>query len=445
MARSIPSAPRFFYGWSIVAIAFVTMGVGVNARTAFSLFFPPILDEFGWPRGLTAGAFSFGFLVSAILGPILGRMMDRRGPRAVMLLGVALAGAGLGLAPLVTAPWHLYLTLGVLVGGGTVCLGYTGHALFLPNWFVRRRGLAIGVAFSGAGVGAVILLPWLQRLIAGAGWRAACLAMAGLVVVTLAPLNLLARRRPEDMGLLPDGDPAPAATIRAGAHAANVVDHAWASTDWTLALAMRTARFWWVAVGFAGGLFAWYAVQVHQTKYLMEIGFAPAVAAGALGLVGFTGIAGQIGLGHLSDRIGREWVWTLSCVGFALSYLLLLAMRQHPTPLLLYSMVFAQGVLGYGLASVFGAIPAELFQGKHYGTIFGTLSLASIVGGAIGPWVAGALHDRTGSYVLAFWLAVGACVVSAGAMWLAAPRKVRAVAGRVPRRSQGPPAGAGAI
>src|SRR5438094_1872465 len=134
-----------------------------------------------------------------------------------------------------------------------------------------------------------------------------------------------------------------------------------------------------------------------------------------------------------------------SCVGFALSYPLLLAMRQHPTPLLLYSMVFAQGVFGYGLASVFGAIPAELFQGKHYGTIFGTLSLASIVGGAIGPWVAGALHDRTGSYVLAFWLAVGACVVSAGAMWLAAPRKVRAVAGRVHRRSQGPPAGAGAI
>ncbi|PYM92625.1 MAG: MFS transporter [Candidatus Rokuibacteriota bacterium] len=434
MARSFPDSPRFFYGWSVVAIAFVTMGVGVNARTAFSLLFPPILDEFGWPRGVTAGAFSFGFLVSGVLGPILGRVMDRRGPRVVMLLGVALAGAGLGLAPLITAPWNLYLTLGVLVGGGTVCLGYTGHALFLPNWFVRRRGLAIGVAFSGVGIGAVVILPWLQRLIAGAGWRAACLAMAGLVVVTLAPLNLLTCRRPEDMGLLPDGDPASAATTRGGSHGANVVDHAWASTDWTLALAMRTGRFWWVAVGFAGGLFAWYAVQVHQTKYLVEIGFAPAVAAGALGLVGFTGIAGQIGLGHLSDRIGREWVWTLSCVGFAASYLLLLAMRQQPTPVLLYSMVVAQGVFGYGLASVFGAIPAELFHGKQYGTIFGTLSLAAIVGGAIGPWVAGALHDRTGSYVLAFWLAVGACVVSSVAIWLAAPRKVRAVAGRVPRR-----------
>jgi len=423
---------RPFYGWSIIAVAFVTMGIGVNARTAFSLFFPPILDEFGWPRGLTAGAFSFGFLVSAFLGPVLGRLMDRRGPRAVMLLGVAMVGAGLGLAPLVQAPWHLYLTLGVLVGGGTVCLGYTGHALFLPNWFVRRRGLAIGIAFSGVGVGAIIILPWLQRLIAGAGWRTACLAMAALVVATLAPLNLLTRRRPEDVGLLPDGDVAPTDTTR-GRHLSNVVDDDWASVDWTLARAMRTGRFWWVVVGFVGGLFAWYAVQVHQTKYLIEIGFTPARAAGALGLVGFTGIVGQIALGHLSDRVGREWVWTLACVGFVLSYALLLAMREHPTPALLYLMVGAQGVLGYGLASVFGAIPAELFQGKHYGTIFGTLSLASIVGGAIGPWVAGALYDRTGSYVLAFWLAIGASVMSAVAMWLAAPRKVRAVAGRVPR------------
>ena len=427
-----PFSP-FFYGWFIVAVAFVTMGIGVNARTAFSLLFPPILDEFGWARGLTAGAFSFGFLISAFLGPGLGRLMDRRGPRAVMLLGVAMVGAGLALAPLVKEPWHLYLTLGVLVAGGTVCLGYTGHALFLPNWFVRRRGLAIGVAFSGVGVGAIIILPWLQRHIAGAGWRTACVAMAALVVVTLAPLNLFTRRRPEEMGLLPDGDSATAASAHGGRHPSNVVDDAWASVDWTLARAMRTSRFWWVVVAFGGGLFAWYAVQVHQTKYLIEIGFAPAVAAYALGLVGFTGIVGQIALGHLSDRVGREWVWTLACVGFVGSYALLLLMRQHPAPALLYLMVASQGVLGYGLASVFGAIPAELFQGKHYGTIFGTLSLASIVGGAIGPWVAGALHDYTGSYVLAFWIAIGASIVSAVAMWLAAPRKVRAVAGRVPR------------
>src|SRR6202171_2687480 len=196
----------FFYGWLLVAIAFVTMAVGVNARTAFSLLFPPILAEFGWDRGVTAGAFSFGFLVSAILSPALGRLMDRRGPRVVMEMGVGLIGVGLLLATFVSQRWHLYLTLGVMVGGGSVCLGYTGQGLFLPNWFVRRRGLAMSVAFSGVGVGSIILLPWLQTLIGRTGWRSACWALAILVLVLLAPLNLLTKRRPEDIGLEPDGD-----------------------------------------------------------------------------------------------------------------------------------------------------------------------------------------------------------------------------------------------
>ena len=195
-----------FYGWVVVAVVFVTMAVGVNARTTFSLLFPPILDEFGWERGITAGAFSFGFLVSAVLSPSLGRLMDRRGPRVVCELGVLLIGGGLLLATLVTRPWHLYATLGVMVGGGSVCIGYTGQSLFLPNWFVRRRGMAIGIAFAGAGVGSILLLPWVQTVIEGAGWRAACLAMGTLLLVVLAPINLLLRKRPEDMGLRPDGD-----------------------------------------------------------------------------------------------------------------------------------------------------------------------------------------------------------------------------------------------
>jgi MFS family permease len=428
MFRGLP----FFYGWVIVAVAFVTMGVGVNARTAFSLLFPPILDEFGWERGITAGAFSFGFLVSAVLSPSLGRLMDRRGPRVVMELGVGLMAVGLMLATLVRQPWHLYATLGVLVGGGSVCLGYTGQALFLPNWFVRRRGLAISIAYSGVGVGSIILLPWIQSLISRAGWRAACWALAVLILVALVPLNLLLRRRPEDLGLEPDGD----RTLReaaAGRRDSNVVDPVWAAVDWTLRRAMGTARFWWIAVGYLCGLFAWYAVQVHQTKYLVEIGFSATDAAWALGFVSLAGIPGQIALGHLSDRIGREWVWTVGSLGFAICYIALLLLGHHPTPALLYVMVIAQGMLGYGLTSVVGAIPAEIFQGRHYGSIFGSLMLASIVGGAIGPWVTGALYDATGSYTLAFWIAIGCSALSAVAIWLAAPRHVRVVAGRVPR------------
>src|SRR5215470_3363454 len=190
----------FFYGWLIVAVVFISMGIGVNVRTAFSLLFPPILGEFGWDRGVTAGAFSFGFVVSAVLSPLIGRQMDRAGPRLVMELGVLLMAAGLLLAPLTREPWHLYLTIGVLVGAGSVCLGYSGQSLFLPNWFVRRRGLAMGIAFAGVGIGSMTLLPTVQLIIERFGWRSACVALGGLVLVVLAPINLLLRRRPQDLG-----------------------------------------------------------------------------------------------------------------------------------------------------------------------------------------------------------------------------------------------------
>jgi MFS family permease len=412
----------------LVAVAFVTMAVGVNARTAFSLLFPPILDEFGWERGLTAGAFSFGFLVSAALSPLVGRSMDRRGPRVVIELGVVLMATGLMLAPLVRHPWHLYATLGVLVGFGGNCLGYTGQSLYLPKWFIRRRGLAMSVAFSGVGMGSIVMLPWLQTVIERAGWRAACWTLGFLVLGLLAPLNLLLRGRPEELGLEPDGDRDAAATP--GRPPANVVDTAWAAVDWTLRRAAGTPRFWWIAAGYFFGLFAWYAAQVHQTKYLIEIGFEPDRAAWALGLVSLVAVPGQIVFGHVSDRIGREWVWTVGSLGFALCFLALLALPIAPTPALLYFMVVTQGLLGYSLTSVIGAIPLEIFEGRHYGAVFGTLMLAAIGGGAAGPWVTGAVHDLTGSYAPAFTLAIVGCVVSALAIWRAAPRRVRAVAGR---------------
>ena len=420
----------FFHGWIIVAVTFVSMGIGVNARTAFSLLFPPILEEFPWDRGVTAGAFSFGFVVSGIMSPLIGRMMDRFGPRAVMELGTLLMAAGFLLAPLTSEPWHLYLTVGVLVGGGSVCLGYSGQSLFLPNWFVRKRGLAIGLAFSGVGLGSVTLLPWVQSMILGIGWRGACHALGLLILIVLVPINLLLRKRPEDMGSLPDGDAAPTGT--GPSRPSNIVDPVWAATDWTLARALRTTRFWWLALGYFCALYAWYAVQVHQTKYLQEIGFTANRAAWALGLVSLIGVVGQISLGHLSDRIGREWIWAISNLGFALCYLLLLVLRHDPSILWLYLMVAAQGGLGYGLTAVMGAMVAEIFQGRDFGGIFGTVMLAALAGGAAGPWLTGVLHDAQGNYTGAFWVGAAMSVVSGLAIWRAAPGKVRAVAGRIP-------------
>ena len=425
LARKLP----FFYGWLIVAVAFVTMGIGVNARTAFSLLFAPIVNEFGWERGLVAGAFSFGFLISGLASPLLGRLMDTRGPRVVVELGVLCMSAGLLLAPLTSQPWHLYLTLGLLVGGGSVCLTFTGQSLYLPNWFVRRRGLAMSVAFSGVGVGSIVLLPLFQTWIEKFGWRTACVVLGLLLFCLLAPLNLFLSRKPSDLGLEPDGD---AAHVEGQARPrSNIVDEKWAATDWTLARALKTGRFWLLALGYFTGLFTWYAVQVHQTKYLVEIGYSATLAAWALGAVSLAGIPGQIGLGWLSDRIGREWVWSIGSFGFVLTYLALIAMKSAPTLPILYAMFIAQGLLGYGVTAVFGSVAFEIFEGRNYGSIFGALSLAALGGGAAGPFVAGEIHDLTGSYDSAFWLCIALCFVSAAAIWLAAPRKVRAVAGRI--------------
>jgi MFS family permease len=422
---------RFFYGWIIIAVTFVTMAIGVNARTAFSLLFPPILNEFGWERGVTAGAFSFGFVVSAAVSPLIGRLMDRLGPRSVMELGVALMGGGLLLAPLTSEPWHLYLTIGVMVGSGSVCLGYSGQSLFLPNWFIRRRGLALGLAFAGVGIGSMTLLPWVQLMIDRAGWRSACTAMGLVVFIVLAPINLLLRKRPEDLGLLPDGETLhPSSSAKA---ISNVVDAEWANIDWTLPRALRTARFWWIAIGYFGGLYIWYAVQVHQTKYLLDVGFSPSVAVWALGAVSLLGIPGQIVLGHVSDRVGREWVWSVGCAGFAICFAALMILGSVPALPLVYLMVFAQGALGYGLTSIMGAVVVEIFQGRHYGSIFGTVMVAALAGGAAGPWVTGVLHDAAGNYDMAFAIGIGVSALSAIAIWQAAPRKVRSVAGRLHR------------
>ena len=182
-------------------------------------------------------------------------MMDRHGPRLVIEAGVLLMASGLLLAPFITTPWHLYATLGVLVGGGTNLLSYTGQSLYLPNWFARHRSLAISVAFSGVGVGAIVLLPWLQTIIELDGWRASCWVMGLMVLLVLGPINLFVRRRPEDIGLLPDGGSGVDECEQTG-HPANVVDPHWASVDWTLRRAMQTGRFWWITLAFFSGPFA---------------------------------------------------------------------------------------------------------------------------------------------------------------------------------------------
>ena len=418
----------FYYGWVVVAVAFVTIGIGANSRTAFSLLFPPLLDETGWSRGLTAGIFSFGFLASIPLSAGIGWLIDRFGPGFVMPLGAWTVATGLILATVAAEPWHLYLTMGGLVVGGSIALAFIGHGAFLPNWFSRRRGLAMGIAASGVGLGALAIFPWMQWVLDAYGWREACWILALLLLAIVLPINLLLpRRHPSELGLHPEGDGAAGDGQMDGGGTPRAADPSWAAIDWTLSTALRTPRYWYLWFGIFGALFAWYCIQVHQTRYLIDVGFSPATAAWALTLVGVTGIAGLIGIGHLSDRIGREWGWTAACGGYVVCYALLLVIEHVPSAPLMYVMVGAQGFLGYGIASLYGSVAADLFQGPRFGTIFGTLSLGAGLGAAAGPWAGGIVFDLGGSYAPAFVLGGVLAAASAACIWLAAPRKVRPV------------------
>ena len=429
----------FYYGWVVVAVAFITMAIGANARTSFSLLFPAIVDEFGWDRSTIAAIFSVGFLISTGVTPVIGMMMDRFGPRLTIPLGAIFVSTGMYTATLSSEIWHFYLSLGVMVVGGSIFMSYIGHTLFVPNWFERKRGLAVGIAFAGVGAGSIILFPWMQATIDSDGWRTACLVIAAVSLFVLVPLGFIFQRRhPSDFGLLPDGDLAEHVERDSNGEVRKspaVVDHKWAETDWTLGLAMRTSRFWFLLFSFIGGLYVWYAVQVHQTKYLIDIGFSKDVAALALGLVSLGGVVGQIWIGQFSDRMGREWAWTLSVSGFLLTYAALYFLQVLPEAWLMYAMVILQGCLGYGMASVFGSVPADLFAGPRYGRIFGVLAAAAGVGAALGPWLTGLMFDRWQNYDAAFGLAIVVAMMSIAAMWLAAPRKVRLVAGQVPRQN----------
>ena len=436
--RPLSPLARFpvYYGWVVLAVAFTTMAIGANVRVAFSLLFPPILEEYGWSRGTTAAIFSAGFLVSLLFSPFAGVLIDRFGAGRIVALGTLISASGLALSTGIDSVAEMAVAMGCMTIGGSVMFAYVTHSYFLPYWFVRRRGLAIGLAFSGVGIGAILLFPWLQGIIGADGWRRACYALALLMVGLVLPLNLLLQRRhPHDIGLEPDGENRPG-RARRGPAADAVVDPAWAHREWTFGTAARTGRFWWLHVSFMTGMYAWYAVLVHQTKFLTEIGVSAETAALALGLVGLTGVASQIGIGMLSDRIGREWGWSIAYIGFTACYAIMLILPHFPALWLVYVMVVVQGLIGYGASAVYPAVPAELFHGPKYGQIFGIYGASSGFGAAFGPWATGELHDLTGGYEAGFAAGAAAGFISIAAMWLAAPRKVRLVAGQARKRAQ---------
>ncbi|MDO8670759.1 MAG: MFS transporter [Dehalococcoidia bacterium] len=413
-------AGRLFYGWVIVAVAFASCVVMSAMWGSFSLFYVALVDEFGWSRTTTAGAFSVFVAMVGLSATFAGWMVDRLGPRKVMPVSAVVLASGLALASRISEPWQLYLVYGTVLPVSLSCVGIIPHLRLISNWFEARRGTAFGIATSGFGFGSVVLMPTVQYLVLHYGWRNAYLAIAGLALL-LAPLTgFFHRRHPRDMGLLPDGreasnlDAGPPGRL-VGATASRTSS---SLGDYGLRQAMSTTNFWVVfAVNICLSLTS--LIPVFQVAHIVGIGFPPMLAATISGLAGLLNAVGRMLGGFLTDRIGKVSAGLAGVLLLTLGVLasLLAGTVQASWLLFAYSLLFG---LGWGFVGITAAaIIADLFQGRSYGTLAGFLELGGGIGGFIGPWLGGYIFDRYGAYTLAFAIAIVSVWICGGLFKLA--------------------------
>ncbi len=388
----------------------ITLAIASGLYFSFPVFFVALLDEFGWSRGATAAAFSIASLVQGAISPVVGMLVDRAGPRRVMLGGASLLGGACVLASRVDSLLSLYLIVGVLAAAGVCAVSWVPTGALVARWFTERRGSMMGLAFSGMGAGVLALGPLAQWLIAGHGWRVAYVVLGVGTLVVLVPLVWFGVRD------APPATPAPRGTAR-------VVAPVGAGLE--VADALRTRAFWALFFAYVFTPLAVFPVVTHQVAFAVDRGFPRLFVAGIFGLTGLLSTAGRIGFGVAADRIGRAGSATISYACTALGTLCLLALDVWPRPAALYLYALFFG-LGFGARGpIITAMAAQLFPGRRFGAIYGILSVGSGIGGAIGPWFAGALHDLTGSYRAAFLIAVAFCALGAACFWLARPPRRR--------------------
>jgi MFS family permease len=407
-AVSIPRPPSSTSPWAVVASVWLTLGVIFGLFFSFPIFFVPLIDEFRWSRGAAAGAFSLSAVVQGLLSPAVGVLVDRLGPRRVMLGGATILGGSLLLGGSIGALWQLYLIIGVLGAAGVTAVGWVPSGALLSRWFAARRGSVMGIAFSGMGVGILVLGPLAQWLIAGVGWRRAYVLLGAGALVLLVPLIALGVREP------PGGRAAAPAPARAGAPSPT-------REGVGLRDALATRTFWALFFAYLFTPLAVFPVVSHQVAFAVDHGFPALFVAGIFGLTGFMSVGGRIVFGVAADRIGRPLSATLSyaCTGLGTLVLLSLETWRHPAALYVYALLFGAGFGARG--PIITAMAAELFPGRRFGVIYGVMSVGNGLGGAIGPWFAGAIHDATGSYRIAFLLATSFCVLGSLCFWLARP------------------------
>jgi MFS family permease len=405
------SQPKIFYGWIITGVVFLTLTMGYGAQYSFGIFFPSLIEEFQWDRQSISGAFSLYAFMYCVLAAILGRWTDRFGPRIVLIFGSILLGAGISLISQVKTPWHLYVVYGLLASWGMSAVYMTAFPTVV-KWFIERRGLALGITHAGLGVGIILIPPLSSSLIVAFGWRQACIVLGGIVFVVLFILAFFLVGQPEKVGLLPDGrttqtsDPLPALTL-------SIQEVTWSAGE-----AFRTRTFWVLtALFFLTWLFIFFPL-VHLVIFAMDIGFSRKAALMALSILGGASAFGRLGMGYISDRIGRKQTLVMNLVLQIFSWIWVMNSDQS-WMLLLFAVVF--GFSYGGISVIFPGIVGDYFGRLKAGSVIGAMFAIAGTAAAFGPLVGGSIHDLTGDYRLAFLLAVFSNVLSFILVFLAKP------------------------
>jgi len=405
-------------GGLLIGAAFVTFAISAALMHSYAVFLVAFLEEFRWSRAETSLAYSVSAFVSGASAPFVGVLVDRLGPRRLVLLGGGVLALGLLGSAYVHALWQLIVLYGVLMTVGANCLGLVVFVPILSRRFVSNRGLAISIVQSANGFARAVSAPVAQILISTIGWRHAYLAQAALMAALIWPLAALFRR---------DEAPAPVAPPSASSGASGAAGLP-ARPDWTLADAVATPHFWLLfTVYLCTGLGSFF-VSLHQLAFAVDVGFDKLYAASVLGLGALLSVAGTIVTGTLSDYIGRELsavlAYGVSIIGVICA--LFITGPDHTWLLWIHACFF--GLTWGARGPAVTAKTADLFPGPNLGAILGVITVGTGIGSAVGAWGAGWIFDVSGSYRLAFLASIVSYLVGCAAFWaLRRPPKRRMV------------------
>jgi MFS family permease len=375
-----PKPARMAFG--VLTLCFTLSVLGRGLAESFTVFLKPIAEDFGWDRAQIVSVYSLAALAGGLASPLIGRLFDRSGPRAVYALGLLLLGGAFLIAAQAQFLWQFQVSLGLCVGIGIAFIGTVPNSILLGRWFGARLPTAMAVVYSATGAGVLILLPASQVLIDHFGWRGAYQILGAAALVLLVPLLLLPWRR------LSDGSPHLSRTV-----AADLADE-----SWTLVSAMRHHAFWALFATFFFTAIGMYAIAPQVVAYLIDAGFPPLQAATAWGFSGVVLVFGMLGISWLDGIIGRRpsvlFSYALSIAGILMLWLL----QHDPNVWLLTGFVVCFGSTIGSRGPLLTATAMKIFRGKRVGTIYGAITIGSGLGSAFGSWSGGLIHDRAHDY-----------------------------------------------